>query len=127
MTTLADVIPPGAPVSSAGGMALVPDLATLVRLPWHPAHALAAADLMEPAPDGPAPPCLPFDLCPRAALRRAVAAASAAGLAVHVGFETEFRLAPKPGAAVRGGRGPGNYCHTLALDDAAEGGLGWEG
>jgi len=59
----------------------VPDLSTLVQLPWKPEYALAAADLEFHGE--------PYGYDSRRVLRDQVAAAAAAGYTVNVGIETE--------------------------------------
>jgi glutamine synthetase len=59
-----------------------PDLASLVVCPWDPRVAWVFADLFyEDAP---------YDVCPRQALKRQVAAAEEAGYVFYAGFEPEF-------------------------------------
>jgi glutamine synthetase len=61
----------------------VPDLSTLVRLPWDRRFAWMIADMSHGGRE-------PFALDPRAALRRQVAAAADMGYDVHMGIEPEF-------------------------------------
>lgn len=79
-----DAPAPGAGLGPVGEVRLVPDLSTLVRLPWAPGHARVMGDLVR---DG-----APWPLCPRTFLRRIVADAAGAGLSFRAAFENEFYL-----------------------------------
>ena len=70
-----------APVAEAW---LVPDWSTLRLLPHIPTHATVFADLFK---DG-----IPWSLCPRDFLKRAIAKAENAGLQIKAAFENEFYL-----------------------------------
>jgi glutamine synthetase len=68
-----------------GDMVLVPDIATLRRMPWDPGTVLVIADAKHP--DG-----RPVSVAPRQALRTQVEALAALGLTPYAGFELEFRV-----------------------------------
>jgi glutamine synthetase len=68
-----------------GDMVLVPDLATLRRLPWDPATALVLADARQP--DG-----QPVRVAPRQVLRAQLDRLAARGLTALAGTELEFVL-----------------------------------
>ncbi|QYG92866.1 glutamine synthetase [Iamia sp. SCSIO 61187] len=69
-----------------GDMSLVPDLATLRRVPWIPKTALVLCDLVEEGGTA------PIEVSPRQILRRQLARAAARGLTVKIGAELEFFL-----------------------------------
>jgi glutamine synthetase len=69
--------------SGYGDFAMVPDLATLRRIPWHPATALVLADLAWF--DG-----TPVTASPRQILRRQLDRLAARGLRAFTGTELEF-------------------------------------
>lgn len=79
-----DAVVPATGLGPTGEIRLIPDLATLMPLPWAPGHARAIGDLVL---DG-----KPWSLCPRAFLRRMAAECQDAGFEVRAGFETEFFL-----------------------------------
>jgi len=74
-----------ASVGPIGEIRLVPDPATYVLLPYAPRQAAMLCDMVTLSGE-------PWDLCPRAALRRVLDSAAADGLVVQVGFEHEFYL-----------------------------------
>jgi glutamine synthetase len=89
---MADAVVPGAGAGPVGEVRLVPDWATLVQLPYCPGHARVLGDMRQGG--------RPWPLCPRAFLRRMVAAAADCGLEVRAAFENEFYLLrPGPGVA----------------------------
>ncbi|MBX6342914.1 MAG: glutamine synthetase, partial [Thermomicrobiaceae bacterium] len=94
--------------ADSGDVLAVPDPSSVVRLPFHPGTALAFSYLHEE--DGQV-----WEGCARAALRRAVAALEAEGLAARVAFEPEFYLflGDEPTPAIHAGM------YTIAGLDAA--------
>lgn len=107
-----DAVVPATGLGPTGEIRLIPDLTTLMPLPWAPGHARAIGDLVL---DGG-----PWSLCPRAFLRRMAAECQDAGFEVKAGFENEFfLLRPTPD----GGYVPladSVYAQTLAMDVARE-------
>lgn len=81
-----DCIPVGSGVSPAGVLMLEPDLATLQVLPWAPTQARVMGYFCQQDDRTVSP------LCPRGALRGAVASAAELGFHVTVGVEIEFSL-----------------------------------
>lgn len=79
----------GSGLGPVGEVRLVPDFDTLVMLPYAPGHARAMGDMVR---DG-----KPWPSCPRAFLKRMVAAALQMDLKVQAAFENEFYLL-KPGS-----------------------------
>ncbi|HLH24461.1 MAG TPA: glutamine synthetase family protein [Chloroflexota bacterium] len=71
-----------------GEIRLVPDLDTFTVLPYAARQALAFVDMQ--TLDG-----APWSACPRGFLRRAIAAARAAGFSVQAAFEPEWSLATR--------------------------------
>jgi glutamine synthetase len=67
-----------------GEIRLVPDWNTLTVLPYSPGHARVMGDMVK---DG-----NPWSCCPRDFLKKAIAAATAAGIEVMAAFENEFYL-----------------------------------
>ncbi|KAK9834137.1 hypothetical protein WJX81_001281 [Elliptochloris bilobata] len=127
----ADVLTPTADPS--GEVRLLPDMGTLQRVPWHQPHGIVLADLVwRPLPlkslrdaDGELPADLYWDCCPRNALRRALRLAREQhGVAIRVGFESEFVLLHNtPGAraddALYKPVDCSLYCQTSGFDAAA--------
>lgn len=74
----------GSGLGPVGEIRLVPDPQTLTMLPYAPGHAQFMGDMVH---DGSPWPC-----CPRYFLKRMIAAAAAADLAVMAAFENEFYL-----------------------------------
>ena len=68
-----------------GEVRLVPDPATYTELPWAPGSASVLCDLVAADRE-------PWFACPRSFLRRQIAAAAEAGIAVAAAFELEFYL-----------------------------------
>jgi glutamine synthetase len=71
--------------ADSGDVLAVPDAESLVRIPYQPDSALAFATLLEEKGQI-------WQGCPRAALKRVVAALAEAGLRARVAFEPEFYL-----------------------------------
>src|SRR5436853_3645465 len=69
-----------------GEIRLVPDPGTFTVLPYAPHAAAMTSDMC--TLDG-----VPWEACPRAFLKRQIAACAAAGFSVHAAFECEFTLA----------------------------------
>jgi glutamine synthetase len=74
-----------ASVGPVGEIRLVPAPETYVPLPYSPRQAAVLCDMVTLEGQ-------PWELCPRAALKRVITAAAAEGLEVQVGFEHEFYL-----------------------------------
>jgi glutamine synthetase len=72
-----------------GDFAMIPDLSTLRRVPWHPGTAMALADLAVLDPGGPADGT-PVAAAPREVLRRQLDRLAAHGLHAYAGTELEF-------------------------------------
>ncbi len=81
---MADAIAPDSGLGPVGEVWLVPDWNTLQCLPYAPGHASVMADMRLHQQ--------PWDLCPRAFLKRAIAQAQQAGLQIQAAFENEFYL-----------------------------------
>ena len=79
-----DAPAPGSGLGPVGEVRLVPDLETLVPLPYAPGHARVMGDMVR---DGKAWP-----FCPRHFLKRMIEAASSAEIDVMGAFENEFYL-----------------------------------
>ena len=79
-----DALAPDSGLTPVGEAWLVPDWSTFNALPYAPGHARVMGDLMVNGQ--------PWALCPRACLRRAIAALAAENLAVMAAFEHEFYL-----------------------------------
>ncbi|MDJ0726367.1 MAG: hypothetical protein QNJ38_14745 [Prochloraceae cyanobacterium] len=73
-----------------GEIWLVPDWTTLKILPYAPTHAIVMADMV--VADRSESGSSSWSLCPRAFLKRAIAAAKEAGIEVMAAFENEFVL-----------------------------------
>ena len=84
--TSSESIAPGAGFGPVGEIRLVPDPATLVRLPYTAASARMIADMYKLDQQ-------PWENCARYFLKRMDAAARARGLRVKAAFESEFTLA----------------------------------
>jgi glutamine synthetase len=89
---LADVPVPEAGLGPVGEVALVPDPTTLTPLPFSPGQAIVLGEFR--TLDG-----RPWPHCPRAFLRRQLAAVEAAGLTLRAAFESEFYLLRPAGDA----------------------------
>jgi glutamine synthetase len=85
-----DQLQPVDGLGPVGEIRLVPDPGTFRVLPYAPRTAAMTCDMR--TLDG-----APWDVCPRAFLKRQVAACAAAGLGVRAAFECEFTLAVKQG------------------------------
>lgn len=81
---MVDAVMPESGLSPVGEIRLVPDLETLVQLPYSPTHARCLGDMVL---DG-----KPWACCPRSFLRRMEQAARQAGLEIQAAFENEFYL-----------------------------------
>ncbi|MGK7900065.1 MAG: glutamine synthetase family protein [Hormoscilla sp.] len=79
-----DGVVPDSGLAPVGEVWLVPDWSTVNILPYGPSHARAIGDLIKNGQ--------PWSLCPRHFLKRAIAAAKAAGIEVMAAFENEFFL-----------------------------------
>lgn len=79
-----DAPSPGSGLGPVGEIRLVPDLETLVVLPYAPGHAQFIGNMVK---DG-----KPWSFCPRYFLRRMIAEAEQEGLEVMAAFENEFYL-----------------------------------
>ena len=87
MPFLSDSAVPGAGLSAVGEVRLVPDVRTLVPLPWYPGGSQAAV-LCDMYRGG-----APWACCPRSALKAAARALrDSHGLSLDVGAEVEFQL-----------------------------------
>ncbi|HXX37078.1 MAG TPA: glutamine synthetase family protein [bacterium] len=82
---MADSVLPASGLAPIGEVWLVPDLATFTALPYSPGCATMLGDFVTAAG-------VPWEHCPRACLRRAVAAAAAEGVEIYAAFEPEFYL-----------------------------------
>ncbi|HWP29688.1 MAG TPA: glutamine synthetase family protein [Chloroflexota bacterium] len=85
-----DQLQPVEGLGPVGEIRLVPDLETFTLLPYAPHQALLFADMQ--TLDGE-----PWGACPRSFLKRAIAAARAAGLTIQAAFEPEWSLATRVG------------------------------
>ena len=85
----------------------VPDVSTLVTLPWDKRFAWMIADMNYGGRE-------PFALCPRAALRRQVDAAAEMDYDVHLGIEPEFYVF-KPESLEPGSTGLIPIAHSASL------------
>jgi glutamine synthetase len=83
-----DQLQPVEGLGPVGEVRLVPDPRTFTVLPYAPRAAAMTSDLC--TLDG-----APWDACPRAFLKRQVAACAAAGFTVRAAFECEFSLAAR--------------------------------
>jgi glutamine synthetase len=104
---------PASGLSPVGEVRLVPDLSTLIPLPFVRGQAMVSCDMMEP--DG----RTPWDGCPRGALRRMLGRLAEKGYRAIASYEAEFY--------VRGPDGPldrtpyaGSFALTTAADFVAE-------
>jgi glutamine synthetase len=100
---------PESGLSPVGECRLVPDLTTLIPLPFVRGQAMVACDMTEP--DG----VTPWDGCPRSALRRVLGRLATRGYRSVASYEAEFY--------VRGPEGPLDrtpYAGSFALTPAAE-------
>jgi glutamine synthetase len=75
----------GATVGPVGEIRLVPDLDTFVDLPYAPRQAAVLCDMVTLQGE-------PWELCPRAALKRVIAQAEDLGINFMAGIEHEFYL-----------------------------------
>ena len=83
-----DQLQPVEGMGPVGEIRLVPDPATFTVLPYAPHSAAMTTDML--AQDG-----TPWGACPRAFLKRQIAACAAAGFSVQAAFECEFSLATR--------------------------------
>ena len=83
---LLDQLQPVEGLGPVGEIRLVPDPRTFTILPYAPRAAAMTADMC--TLDG-----APWDACPRAFLKRQIAACASAGFSVRAAFECEFTLA----------------------------------
>src|ERR671914_1720515 len=100
---------PTSGLSPVGEVRLVPDLSTLIPLPFARAQAMVACDMTEPDAT------TPWDGCPRGALRRVLTQLAERGYRSVASYEAEFY--------VRGPDGPLDrtpYGANFALTPAAE-------
>ncbi len=74
----------GSGLGPVGEVRLVPDIDTLVMLPYAPGHARVMGDMMR---DG-----KPWPFCPRGFLKRMISDASQLDLQIQAAFENEFYL-----------------------------------
>src|SRR5262249_19717081 len=83
-----DQLQPVDGLGPVGEIRLIPDPQTFTVLPYAPHAAAMTSDMctLEGAP---------WDACPRAFLKRQIAACAAAGFSVRAAFECEFTLAVK--------------------------------
>ncbi|HEY9762913.1 MAG TPA: glutamine synthetase family protein [Trichocoleus sp.] len=81
---MADAVAPGSGLGPVGEVWLVPDSATLQRLPYAPGHARVMGDMVK---DG-----QPWPYCARQFLKRMIAQAADLGLEIMAAFEPEFYL-----------------------------------
>ena len=98
-----------------GEVRLAPDWSTLSGLPFAPGHARLMSDL---ALDG-----KPWAYCPRAFLKRSVAALAEEGLSVQAAFENEFYLLRNGEAGSGGNLEPVDralFCSVYAMNKNAE-------
>jgi glutamine synthetase len=108
---LLDDLVPVDGMEPVGEIRIVPDMSTYARLPWLDGAASVLCDQV--GHDG-----LDWGACPRAFLKRAIAAAEAAGVSVQAAFENEFYLAERtPGGLRPWGDGP--VYSSAGLDRAA--------
>jgi glutamine synthetase len=90
-----DQLTPVEGMGPVGEIRLVPDPATFTVLPYAPRSAAMTTDMLT-LEGG------PWDACPRAFLKRQIAACAAEGFGVRAAFECEFSLATRePGGAYR--------------------------
>lgn len=83
-----DQLQPVEGLGPVGEIRLVPDPRTFTVLPYAPHAAAMTCDMRTLAGE-------PWDACPRAFLKRQIAACAAAGFSVRAAFECEFTLAVK--------------------------------
>jgi glutamine synthetase len=88
---MADTVLPASGLAPVGEVWLVPDPATFTVLPYSPGCATLLGDFVTAAGT-------PWEHCPRACLRRAIAAAAADGLEIRAAYEPEFYLFRRAGA-----------------------------
>ena len=91
-----DHLTPVEGMGPVGEIRLVPDPATFTVLPYAPHSAAMTTDML--ALDG-----TPWGACPRAFLKRQIAACAAEGFGVQAAFECEFSLSMKASASRRWG------------------------
>jgi len=109
---MGDTVLPDSGLAPAGEVWLVPDPATFTPLPYSPGCATMLGEFVT-AEDA------PWEHCPRACLKRAVAAAAREGIEVQAAFEPEFYLVRE----TAGGHEPvdrTNFAMTAAHDMAHE-------
>src|SRR5215211_949761 len=100
---------PESGLSPVGEVRLVPDLSTLIPLPFARGQAMVSCDMTEPDAT------TPWDGCPRSALRRALGRLATRGYRSVASYEAEFY--------VRGPEGPLDrtpYAGSFALTPAAD-------
>jgi glutamine synthetase len=100
---------PESGLSPVGEARLVPDLSTLIPLPFARGQAMVSCDMTEPDAT------TPWDGCPRSALKRVLGRLAERGYRAIASFEAEFY--------VRGPEGPLDrtpYAGSFALTPAAE-------
>ncbi len=100
---------PASGLSPVGECRLVPDLSSLVPLPFAGGQAMVLCDMTEPDAT------TPWDGCPRGALKRVLARLAQSGYGAVASFETEFYLATPDGPLDRT-----PYAGSFALTPAAE-------
>ena len=104
--SMLDELAPVAGLGPVGEIRLVPDPGSFVTLPYAPGAAAMTADMVRL--DG-----QPWEACPRAFLKRAVAELAAEGYALVAAFEPEFTL----GRRVPGD-GPGGPDRLVPVDQS---------
>jgi len=107
---IGDTVLPASGLTAAGEAWLVPDPATFTPLPYSAGCATMLGDFVTVSD-------APWEHCPRACLKRAVAAAAAEGIEIQAAFEPEFYLFRPTGA----GYEPvdrTNFAMTIAHDQA---------
>ncbi len=110
INVLDDLVPVDG-MEPVGEIRIVPDMATYARLPWLDGVASVYCDQVDH--DG-----QDWGGCPRGFLKRATAAAAAAGLSVQAAFENEFYLAERTPDGFRPW-GDGPVYSSAGLDRAA--------
>ncbi|MBD2260263.1 glutamine synthetase family protein [Pseudanabaena sp. FACHB-2040] len=81
---MADAVAPGSGLGPVGEVWLVPDWATLQRLPYAPGHARVMGDMVRAGE--------PWPWCGRQFLKRMIGQAAGLGLEIKAAFEPEFYL-----------------------------------
>jgi glutamine synthetase len=106
-----DAVAPGSGLGPVGEIRLVPDLATLTRLPYAPGHMRAMGDMVSGGK--------PWALCPRGFLKRIVAEAGREGIEIRAAFENEFYLLRETPEGLRPADDTA-FASTLAMDLSRE-------